>query len=194
MSARSFQIRPDRLGRGRAARLLRQRPRAPMARTSDFCRRTTCCQMLRSSSILTGLIRKSQAPWVTPRSTVVCSPLDDITAGGAAGRVVVRERGGGLRGVAPPCLEAPLAGEPRGPTLAVEGGEGAAGVVLQGVGSRPGGDAAEPRDAPGSRPAPLLRELRRRGGGAAPSAAQPPPPLPTVAQRHCACRWQLPAP
>jgi hypothetical protein len=43
--------------------------------------RMTCCQMLRSSSIRTGLIKKSTAPWVTPRSTVACSPLEDITAG-----------------------------------------------------------------------------------------------------------------
>ena len=45
-------------------------------------RRTTCCQRLRNSSILTGLIRKSTAPCVTPLRTVVVSPLEDITARG----------------------------------------------------------------------------------------------------------------
>lgn len=40
---------------------------------------TTCCQTFRSSSIRTGLMRKSTAPCVTPRSTTVVSPLDDIT-------------------------------------------------------------------------------------------------------------------
>ena len=44
-------------------------------------RRTTCCHTFRSSSILTGLIRKSTAPCVTPRNTTFVSPLDDITAG-----------------------------------------------------------------------------------------------------------------
>ena len=45
-------------------------------------RRTTCCHTLRSSSTRTGLIRKSTAPCVTPRSTTFVSPLEDITAGG----------------------------------------------------------------------------------------------------------------
>lgn len=43
-------------------------------------RLTTCCQIFLSSSIRTGLMRKSQAPCVTPRITVVCSPFEDITA------------------------------------------------------------------------------------------------------------------
>lgn len=43
-------------------------------------RRTTCCQIFLSSSMRTGFIRKSQAPCVTPRITVVCSSLADITA------------------------------------------------------------------------------------------------------------------
>lgn len=44
-------------------------------------RRTTCCHTFRSSSTRTGLMRKSTAPWVTPRSTTLVSPLDDITVG-----------------------------------------------------------------------------------------------------------------
>lgn len=43
-------------------------------------RRTTCCHTFLSSSILTGLMRKSTAPWVTPRKTTGVSPLEDITA------------------------------------------------------------------------------------------------------------------
>ena len=48
-------------------------------------RRTTCCHTLRSSSMRTGLIRKSTAPCVTPRSTVLVSPLADITGHEAEG-------------------------------------------------------------------------------------------------------------
>ena len=48
--------------------------------TWSLLRRTTCCHTFRSSSILTGLIRKSTAPCVTPRRTTLVSPFDDITA------------------------------------------------------------------------------------------------------------------
>jgi hypothetical protein len=63
-------------------------------------RRTTCCQMLRSSSTRTGLMRKSHAPCVTPRMTVVCSPLADITVCCACGVVQGRGRGGGMSSLA----------------------------------------------------------------------------------------------
>ena len=49
-------------------------------------RRTTCCHTLRSSSMRTGLMRKSTAPCVTPRSTVLVSPFPDITAGACMAR------------------------------------------------------------------------------------------------------------
>lgn len=55
-------------------------PAGSKALTDSRRRRTTCCQALRSSSIRTGLIRKSTAPCVTPRSTTFVSPFDDITA------------------------------------------------------------------------------------------------------------------
>ena len=48
--------------------------------TLSFLRLTTCCHTFLNSSTRTGLIRKSTAPCVTPRSTTLVSPLDDITA------------------------------------------------------------------------------------------------------------------
>jgi len=65
-----------------AALFISARPSSPTHLTVALCllRRTTCCQIFLSSSMRTGLIRKSQAPCVTPRITVVCSSLADITA------------------------------------------------------------------------------------------------------------------
>ena len=48
--------------------------------TWSLRRRTTCCHTFRNSSILTGFMRKSTAPCVTPLSTTGVSPLEDITA------------------------------------------------------------------------------------------------------------------
>lgn len=63
-------------------------------------RRMTCCQMLRSSSMRTGLMRKSHAPCVTPRITVVCSPLDDITGAACGVRRTAAAAGHGVGGSA----------------------------------------------------------------------------------------------
>jgi hypothetical protein len=64
-----------------AFKLHREGCRSTSAPTDSRRLRTTCCQALRSSSMRTGLIKKSTAPCVTPRSTTFVSPLDDITAG-----------------------------------------------------------------------------------------------------------------
>lgn len=52
----------------------------PGAITCSRFRLTTCCHKFRSSSMRTGLMRKSTAPCVTPRSTVLVSPFELITA------------------------------------------------------------------------------------------------------------------
>lgn len=66
---------------GKLAKLhCRLRRHSMMDITWSRLRRTTCCHTFRSSSILTGLIRKSTAPCVTPRRTTFVSPFDDITA------------------------------------------------------------------------------------------------------------------
>jgi len=41
--------------------------------------RTTCCHKTLRASILTGLIKQSQAPWRTPFKTSSCSSSDDMT-------------------------------------------------------------------------------------------------------------------
>jgi hypothetical protein len=59
---------------------MQQHGRVPTTGSFTRERRTTCCHTFRSSSTRTGLIRKSTAPWVTPRNTTLVSPFELITA------------------------------------------------------------------------------------------------------------------